>query len=47
MRAAISLATAGITNLAHACCTRRDWHPLVGLVVLYLIASAVAPVIGV
>ncbi|WP_333985110.1 hypothetical protein [Burkholderia orbicola] len=25
----------------------RDWHPLVALVVLYLIASAVAPEFGV
>ena len=24
----------------------RDWHPLVALVVLYLIASAVAPALG-
>ncbi|WP_195761004.1 hypothetical protein [Burkholderia cenocepacia] len=25
----------------------RDWHPLVALVVLYLIASAVAPEFGI
>jgi hypothetical protein len=25
---------------------RRDWHPLVALVALYLIASAVAPAFG-
>ncbi|WP_264171109.1 hypothetical protein [Burkholderia cenocepacia] len=25
---------------------RRDWHPLVALGVLYLIASAVAPALG-
>ncbi|WP_196494164.1 hypothetical protein [Burkholderia stagnalis] len=25
----------------------RDWHPLVALVVLYLIASAIAPEFGI
>ncbi|WGY71935.1 hypothetical protein KEC55_19160 [Burkholderia cepacia] len=25
----------------------RDWHPLVALVVLYLIASAIAPAFGI
>ncbi|WP_269139996.1 hypothetical protein [Burkholderia cepacia] len=26
---------------------RRDWHPLVTLIVLYLIASAIAPAFGI
>ncbi|WP_414451274.1 hypothetical protein AB4851_20675 [Burkholderia sp. 22PA0099] len=26
---------------------RRDWHPLVGLLGLYLIASAIAPAYGI
>jgi len=26
---------------------RRDWHPLVALVLLYLIASAIAPEFGI
>lgn len=30
-----------------AAADRRDWHPLVALVVLYLIASAVAPAYGI
>ncbi|HDR9063841.1 TPA: hypothetical protein QDB03_005511 [Burkholderia vietnamiensis] len=43
MRAAISLAAAGITNLAHACSTRRDWHPLAAIGLLLLLAEILAP----
>lgn len=43
MRAAISLATASITNFAHACSARRDWYPLASLGLLLLLAEIVAP----
>ncbi|MBR8316041.1 hypothetical protein KDW36_22950 [Burkholderia dolosa] len=43
MRAAISLATAGITNFAQACSTRRDWQPLAALGLLLLLVEIVAP----
>ncbi|WP_269765181.1 hypothetical protein [Burkholderia ubonensis] len=40
MRAAVRFTSTSIAS------TSRDWHPLVALVVLYLIASAVAPAFG-
>ncbi|VWD22801.1 hypothetical protein BCO18442_04050 [Burkholderia contaminans] len=43
MRAAISLASAGITNFAHVCSARRDWHPLAALGLVLLLAETVAP----
>lgn len=43
MRAAISLASVGITNFAHVCSVRRDWHPLAAIGVLLLLAEIVAP----
>lgn len=46
MRAAISLATAGIRNLVHACSTRRDWHQLAAIGLLLLLAEIVAPSCG-
>ncbi|WP_198433218.1 hypothetical protein [Burkholderia ubonensis] len=46
MRAAIRFTTTGIANVAHAR-ANRDWHPLVALAVLYLIASAIAPAFGI
>ncbi|WP_196491239.1 hypothetical protein [Burkholderia cepacia] len=46
MRAAIRFTSTGIANAAHACAS-RDWHPFVTLIVLYLIASAVAPACGI
>ena len=37
----------GSTWLKSHALQARDWHPLAALVVLYLIASAVAPAFGV
>ncbi|WP_275427577.1 hypothetical protein [Burkholderia sp. JP2-270] len=34
------------SSLAAHLLDQRDWHPLVALVVLYLIASAIAPEFG-
>lgn len=35
------------TRLKSRSLQARDWHPLVALVVLYLIASAIAPAFGI
>ncbi|MDN7728704.1 hypothetical protein QZM48_01660 [Burkholderia orbicola] len=36
----------GFTWLKSRALQARDWHPLVALAVLYLIADAIAPVLG-